>query len=562
MVAALILARKEGLDRTLRDGFAQTGIVHLLAISGFHVGVVTGMVLALLRLVRVTRSRSALVAVGVIWAYVGLIGAPAAAVRAALILSFVSLARALNRPTARWGPLGAALLVSLVWDPDALRSAGFQLSFAGAAGLLAWTRPIERAFRALLGHRVPGLLQALATGIAATAATLPFVVWHFEQLSLVGIPATLLASPLVALAVPGALVSLALEAVHSGAAAFVAGGVDSLLAVLESGVRRLSATSWASVWLPRRAIVVPIAAGLAGVLVQRRLGRTRGLAGRTGAALWACVMLTLWPLVAGAVQRGTVEVVVFDVGQGDAIGIRTPRGRWILVDTGPRTNAAASRTSVARHLRRRGVEHLETMVLTHADADHIGDGAEVLRSLTVGEVIDPGLVTGKPGYLEVLHAARDRDIPWRAARAGHEWAIDGLVLRILAPLPGLATGDTETNAASVVLHLRFGDFGALLMGDAPQSVEHALMDAFDGNVEVLKVGHHGSSTSTADAWLDRTRPKAAIVSVGRGNRYGHPAADVMTRLRRWGVPVHRTDLDGTVSVRGRPDGTFFVRTTR
>lgn len=201
MVAALILARREGLDRELRDGFARTGIAHLLAISGFHVGVVAGIVLALLRLVRVPRARAAMLGVVAIWAYVGLIGGPSAAVRAALILTFVSLSRMLNRPTAMWGPLGAALLVSLVWDPEALRSAGFQLSFAGAAGLLAWSGPVERVLRRGRPGRLGGLVPALATGIAATAATLPFVVWHFEQLSLVGIPATLLASPLVATAV-------------------------------------------------------------------------------------------------------------------------------------------------------------------------------------------------------------------------------------------------------------------------------------------------------------------------------------------------------------------------
>ena len=233
LVAALVFARREGLDDDVRNGFAVTGIAHLLAISGFHVGVIAGLVVALLRAVGWSRRRAALGAALGAWVYVAFIGFPDAACRAALILAFVALARARGRPPARWAALGGAGLLLLVLDPGRASSAGFQLSFAGAAGLIAWAGALGRALQASARGRLPtGLITALSAGVAATLATLPIVAWHFERVSVVGIPMTLLASPLVSLALPGAILTIALDLVSPGVASFLAGGVDGLLQVL------------------------------------------------------------------------------------------------------------------------------------------------------------------------------------------------------------------------------------------------------------------------------------------------------------------------------------------
>lgn len=563
LVSALILARKEGLGSDLREAFARTGIAHLLAISGFHVGVVSGLILAVVKSFRVPRRRASVVAAVATWLYVALIGFPDAACRAALIIALVAVSRARARPPARWGALGAALLVLLVLDPRRLWSPGFQLSFSGAAGLVAWADPVRQTLRRLGGRRMPdGLASALAAGVAATVATMPVVAWHFERVSLVGIPATLLATPLVALAVPGALVSLLLELPLPVVASFLAGGVDSLLACLEIGTEWLGDHTWVSAWTTQTAVKVACVGLSLGVLATRA-PRIRGRVRRISRAAWVVAALVVWPVVLSVTGRGTLELIVLDVGQGDAIAIRTPRARWVLIDAGPAGGGDdPGAHAVVRALRRRGVRRLEALVLTHPDLDHIGGAAAVLASLAVGVVIDPGRPSPKRPYVELLEFARERGVAWGAWRAGDQWTLDGVSFDVLAPDSHLSDGDTESNASSLVIHVRYGAFDALLMGDAPADVEVDVSASLGSDFELLKVGHHGSDTSTDSLMLARLAPQLSVVSVGRRNRYGHPSPRVLRRLLASGTTLYRTDLDGTVTIVARPDGTFRVRRER
>lgn len=568
LVSALVLARREGLDPDLRQAFARAGIAHLLAISGFHVGVVAGLLYALLRALGRARGRAGALAAGGSWAYVALLGFPDAASRAAFILTLAACARLRGRPAARWGPLSAAFLLLVALEPRRVGSVGFQLSFLGAGGLVAARAPLEARLRRLAHGRLPdGLVEGIAAGAAATAATLPAVAWHFEEVSVVGIPATLAASPLVSLALPGALGSLLLEPVLPGAAHFLAGGVDLLLGILVRGTEAVAALPWATLWIPREWTAVGCAGGAAAWLLARRR-RVAPWARRLYASAAALALVVGWPLLVGLSARGTLEIRFLDVGQGDAVLVRTPGGRWILVDTGPPWDGRGP-GPVLGPFRRLGVGRLETLVLTHPDADHIGGAADVLGAVEVGAVLDPAVPTGKAGYVAVLEEAVRRGVPWRRAAAPLRWTVDDVVFEVLHPeAPGQgdpgrkASGGGVPPAAndlSVVLLVRWGAFDALLTGDAPVSVERSVLPRLPpGGLEVLKVGHHGSDTSTDSLLLARTGPRVAVVSAGRGNRYGHPSPRVTARLEAAGIPIRRTDREGTVRVEARRDGTFRV----
>ena len=560
VVAALALAETRELDRGLREDFARSGTTHLLSISGFHVGVVAALGLALLRSLGAGRRGAALGAAGVSWLYVALLGFPSAATRAAVMLTALAASRARGRPPARWGGLGVAFLALVALDPPRLTSAGFQLSFAGAAGLVAWVRPLRRGIRRTWPRRTPdALVDGLAAGTAATLATLPFVAWHFERVSLVGIPATLVASPCVVLALPGALLSLAADALHPAAGRFLAGGVGLALDALVWSARTAAAPAWASVWVPRGWVSVGLVGALVGAHLAYKMrtpARSALLAGGAAAGILA------WPGLLVLQARGTAEVLMMDVGQGDAVALRTPAGRWLLVDAGPPWDGDPGASPVVRTLRRRGVRRLEALVLTHPDLDHIGGAPAVLGAFEVGEILDPGEPAGKEAYVALLEEAARRGIPWRQARAGDRRGWDGVDVRILHPgTAALPSGesDTDANDVSVVLSVAFGEFDALLTGDAPTAVERALVAEVSPTLEVLKVGHHGSLTSTAPELLTRARPAVALVSAGRRNRYGHPAPAVLHRLAEAGAQVHRTDRVGTVSVLGRRDGSWTVR---
>lgn len=565
LVSALVLARGEGLDGELREAFARSGIAHMIAISGYHVGVIAALVLGLLRAWGRPTGQAAIGAAMVASAYVGFIGFPDAAVRAALMVTLVAVSRARTRPPAKWGALGAALLVLVALDPRRIASPGFQLSFAGVAGLVAWCGPwcagLQTLCQRLLRRRCPQeLALALASGVAATVATLPIVAWHFERVSLAGIPATIAATPLVAWALVGSIASLALDFVWPDLASFVAGGVEVTLACLDVGATTVASWPWASVWTTRTTVV----AGTLGLVLAVQAARHPRVHGRTRrwlTALYVTSAVLTWPLLVVWQGRGSAEILMIDVGQGDAIALRSPEGRWLLVDAGPPAGGDAGAHPVVRALAARGVTRLDALVLTHPHLDHIGGAVAVLRSFEVGAVYDPGLPAPSEEYADVLEAASTKGVSWRAARAGDRIDVGGLVVEVLYPTEGIAPSE-DANATSLVLRVSYGDFEALLTGDAYTGVERLVADDIPPQLELLKVGHHGSDTSTDSLLLARGRPEVALVSAGRFNRYGHPDPGVVARLERSGARVWRTDTQGTISVQARRDGSYTVSAER
>ena len=562
LAVALVWARKDGLTPEIRESFARAGTAHLLAISGFHVGVVAGVLLLCLSLLGLPHSLRFLLASLGVWVYVFAIGVPDAAFRAALLLSILALGRTANRAVAPVGALATAFLGFLVFDPGALLRPGFQLSFAGALGLVVGYRPLSRWIFSRSGGRIPRYLcQGIAAGVAATLATLPLVAWHFGRVSLVGIPLTLLVTPLVALAIPGIFLSLLLSLVHSGLAQFLASGVELALELMLGMVRGAAALTFASVWVSHTAVLAGTVAFGTVVLFLSLVPRV-GKGGRARLLVLAVVGgLLVGPGISRLLHLGILELVVLDVGQGDAILLRSPGGRWALVDAGPRTRTfdAGART-VLPYLRRRGVEALDLLVLTHPDMDHVGGAASILEEFPVRAVLDPGVATGTEVFLDALEAARERGVPWHVIGAGDSLNLDGMALRVLAPGDREEDrADDDKNDASLVLEIRFGAFSALLTGDAPAaSEERFLQRLLSPRVQVLKVGHHGSATSTTRELLERADPETALISVGNRNRFGHPHPAVLDLLRQAGTQVFRTDLGGVLVVRARRDGSHAV----
>jgi competence protein ComEC len=181
--------------------------------------------------------------------------------------------------------------------------------------------------------------------------------------------------------------------------------------------------------------------------------------------------------------------------------------------------------------------------------------------MPVGRLIEPGLPFGTPVYLGVLQTAEERHVPWSAARQDRTLRIDGIELTFLWPTVDVLDAPADANDISAVVRLRYGDFAALLTGDAPASVEHVLVERYgDGlRADVLKAGHHGSRTASSEALLRAVHPALAVISCGRRNKYGHPAPETLARLHADGVPVARTDEDGTVVVQVDPGGGAWRR---
>src|SRR5207247_59719 len=243
-----------------------------------------------------------------------------------------------------------------------------------------------------------------------------------------------------------------------------------------------------------------------------------------------------------------LTVHFLDVGQGDAAALRTPNGRWIVIDGGPRTpERDAGRRVVVPFLRDQGVGRVAVVVATHGDADHLGGLPAVVEAFDPELVLEPGEPLGRPLYLEFLAGVEASGARWHAARAGDRIEVDGVVLEVLSPDSLWLRLPLEVNEHGVVLRVRYGAVRLLFQADAGLPVEGRLAGTV-GRVEVLKVGHHGSKTATSDAWLDELAPREAVISVGRNNHYGHPAPEVLERLARHGVTVLRTDRSGTITL--------------
>jgi competence protein ComEC len=546
LVDALMLGRRGVIDPDLQDRFAQSGLVHLLSISGFHVGLIGGWIFMVARLLGMRREPALIASAAVSTAYVGFIGWPAPATRAAALAIVLARCRVRQRHVRSDELLAATCLVVLLMDPWAVLDLGGWLSAAALWGATRFSRWTDAALGQAFGWRT------LGSSVGATLATAPITAWSLGTVAPVGIVLNFAAIPIAAVAVPGVLVSLLLQPVVPVLARPFAAGAGLLLHALELVAVAGAAIPGGHQLLEAGdvAATLPWALALGAGLWITQPHTTRGEAmRRTG---WITAAL-LWVALARAARLGATDgdgslaLHFLDVGQGDAAAIRTPAGHWVLIDAGPAGEGTdAGRRVVAPFLERHGARSLTLAVVSHAHADHLGGLPSVMSRMRVGLVLEPGADVVDPRYTGFLGRLPRDGVPWHPARAGDRFALDGVQFTVLHPTPGWRHWGEDVNEDSAVLLVEFGQFQALFAGDAGFPAESA-MAARLRPVDLLKVGHHGSRGSTGDGWLDALAPAIAVISLGR-NDYGHPAPATLARLRAHGVEVHRTDREGTVSV--------------
>ena len=557
IVDALILGRRSAMDPTLREDFARAGLVHLLAISGFHVGLLTSWTVLVGLACRLSRERAYGLGAAVAVGYVIFLGWPAPATRAAVLGVLVARGVIRQRSVRASATLATAALVVILIEPWAVFDLGAWLSVSAVAGLAAATRWTDHALGRGWGWRM------LAASVGSTLTTAPLTAAVLGAVAPIGILLNFVAIPLAVLAVPGVLASLVAALILPPLGPPLAAGAGLALHGLEALARVGAAIPGGHVitepgWLagvPWVVLAAVAAWGIAGRATAAVAGR-RGLLA-AAVVTWILATMTAWGRL-GADNAAALTLHFLDVGQGDGTLIRTPAGRWVLIDAGPADQRFdAGRRVVAPYLARQGARRVDVALISHAHADHLGGLASVLRRVPAGMIVEPAMPAADDGYDRFLDLLAAEGQPWRAGRRGDRFVLDGVLFEILHPDTTWAWWGLDLNENSLVVRVTYADFAALLTGDAGVPAESELAGQL-GAVDLLKVGHHGSRHSSGEAFLAEVRPALAVISAGRNNRHGHPAPEALARLEAAGAMVRRTDRDGTIRVTVTP-GRMRVR---
>jgi competence protein ComEC len=541
----------------------------VLVTAGLHLGVVAALAAWLLGLAGCGRIPSSLLGVAIVWGYAWFSGGHLPSLRAATMISFGLLARAVGREPFSWNALGAAAIVIGAFWPRSVDSLSFALSFSCVAAIVLFARTFARALERAGIHGFAG--EAIALTLATQVGTWPLTAAAFLVFAPYAPLANALVVPVVGLAM---LLGFALLAASSlpPLAQAIANVDGSLLLWIVAVVRFVGGLPGAHVTAtpaPVWAIVAYDAAmvGVASLLAARR----RALA---CVAFAAAVAIVAWP---PRPVSHDLLVTAIDVGQADALLIRTPNGHAYLVDAGGRLergpNAAGGSSAeavgervVVPFLVRAGVHNVDAVLLSHPHGDHVGGLAPVLRAVGAGLFADSGQTYPGHAYHDALDVAAQRRVPMLYPRGGDVWTSgDGVTFRFYGPtLPLLTNTRNDINNNSLVFRLEYGRFRMLFTGDAGSEAEaRILASGADLRADVLKVGHHGSAYSSTPEFIRAVSPQIAIVSVGRDNLFGHPARSTLETLRGAGAKVYRTDEDGAVTIRSDGTGataqTFIVR---
>lgn len=603
MLSAMILGDRTYLDHQARLGFERTGSFHLLVVSGMHLAIFAGCIFALAAWFRLPRIWSTTVTIACAFAYALLAGFGEPVQRSFWMVTLYLLARLLFRERNSLNAIGFAALCLLALDPSSLSGASFQMTLlsvlivGGVAvpivehtfgpylqatqnlGLIAIDPelpPLLAQFRVTLrliaGHLQPFLGSRMAqtlppafvrlllricelllvSALIELAMSLPMAI-YFHRVTALGLPVNLLVVPLIGLALPSALLTFATLLVWPSLS-IVPGTVTAALLHAINGIVRLFSGMAAGDIRISDPGAPAIVAGILLIGLAVWAARNSRFPVAFPIAALACSAACVFYPRALAYHPGVLEVTAIDVGQGDSLLLISPEGKTLLVDAGgptggdsqgPSGNFEIGEDVVSPVLWSRNIRRLDAVALSHAHSDHMGGMPSILRNFRP-RVLWVGTNPEIPAYEALLSEATRLDIPVEAMAAGSSFAFGGAQVNVLAPAIDYVAGAAASNDDSLVLHVAYGKTSVLLEGDAQAATERQML-AEELHADLLKIGHHGSKTSTTPRFLAAVAPTYAVISVAHRNPYGHPKLEILHRLQDDHVRTFRTDALGATS---------------
>jgi competence protein ComEC len=556
LLLGLLAGDRSGIPDALRSDFQRSGLVHVLAISGFHVVLLAGMLMVFLKATGLPHRVVRIAAIVLLFLYIPVTGGSPAVRRAVLMFAVPQVGALFQRPANTLNSLGVALLFIMIPEPSVIWNPGFQLSVAATMGILmgGFWNPLKNLPEELQKNKWWARLQSLVVEptyvtLCATLSTSPFLIHHFKTLSPFAWLGNIVVVPAISMGMQAGLFALLspidfLREYFCYAARFFL-RLASLLTCLLSDSSQASVTvgpfePWVLLLCGFLIVVVPFFA-------KNRIARRFSL----------CCILLFAAIFAhqgyGAVIKPTWKLTTIDVGQGDSHLITTPSGEHILVDAGDTKRLDSGKDIVVPYLHHIGVSHLDALIVTHADQDHFGGAYSIIKTFPVKElwITECARIDEKENWQRVISEAYRRKILIRDIKRGFLYKERFFELKVVHPETGRCI---DANTQSITFRAKGLGHSALLTGDLTVQGEKEIMetDVFLQS-DVLKLGHHGSKTSSGRKFLKQVNPKLAIVSSGRKNRFRHPSKQVIQRLDSLGIPYLNTAEKGTIDIIFRSD---------
>ncbi|MBR2198939.1 MAG: DNA internalization-related competence protein ComEC/Rec2 [Fibrobacter sp.] len=563
LLMGLLAGDRSGIPEALRSDFQRSGLVHVLAISGFHVVLLAGLLMTFLKATGLPHRIVRVVGILLLAIYVPVTGGSPAVTRAVIMFAVPQVGMLFQRPASALNSLGVALIFILLPNPQVLWNPGFQLSAAATVGIILGSshNPLKALPDGLLKNRLWGkfqsfILEPTYTTVCATLATAPFLIYHFKTLAPLAWLGNIVIVPLISWGMEAGL--FALMSPFDFLTETFCSAASVLLRCASLLTRQLSDSSAASVTVgPYPPFVLLLMGFVFALLPSTHRSRLGGIFFVLGILFFSCFYFVC---NYRDVIRPSWKLTAIDIGQGDAILITTPSGRNILIDSGPNDRRDSGKDIIVPYLRRSGILTLDALVVTHADADHFGGALGIVGSFPVKElwVSECARLEPKPAWIKTMAVALERGIPLRDIGRGFTWSDNSMEIRALHPISAGTCG--ETNEESISFRVKGLGQSAILTGDLTVAGERKILKSgMFLKSDVLKLGHHGSKTSSSRNFLTAVEPKLALVSSGRKNRFHHPHKQVVERLDSLGIPYLNTANRGTITVQFTSD-TMVVET--
>lgn len=560
VVTAILIGDRAGLDDTLMRRLQAAGTFHVIAISGGNIAMLTMACFLFVRMGTRSVRLPPIVTAAVVVAYGYVVGGEPSVTRAVLAAVVYFGLRVAGIPPRPVNLLAVVAVLCVVWEPLTVVDVGAWLSFGATAGLIVVLPRLQASVTAIdsaagAGMRAWAWCRVAVLGTAAAEIViLPVTAAVFGRVGVAGLLLNVVAVPAMALVQLAGLGVCAAALIWAPAAHGLAWVAHAATVLLLGSSAALDVAPWLSWRVPQSSVWWTAGYYLC-VGVALGVARPRWRRGAVAAAAVLAVVIVSSPLV--RLRRppaGWLRVTVLDVGQGDAILVQTPQRHSLLVDAGgtPGGQFDVGGRVVTPAVWALGERRLTWLALSHGDLDHIGGALRIVDDLRPAEIWE-GIPVDSSTELQRLRAlAQPHGVVWRRLLAGHEVEDGGVVMRVLHPQVPDWQRVRVRNDDSLVIEVRYGEVSVLLTGDAGAEFEAQPMAAArwgrPARLRLLKVAHHGSRSSTRETFVAGFRPQVAMVSAGRSNLFGHPAPDVIERLRGHGATTYRTDRHGAISV--------------